>query len=447
MDTLSSTEELRLAIAHCDVEKICEIHSDDPNLILHPDNCELRYLLLTEAAYSNSNISKLLNSNFFNFLKLKDEIDLEDFLTGAISNDDLQLTEFLLKSGAKFEGRRWNMAGPLLATYTKIFMSSRRKEMLKLFINHGLKIDVKNEAGQNILHHFIDKFISDSDSDAADIAEILINSGVRLSEKDKEGMTVLARSIFRENLPLISYLISKGALEYESIIFLIVIIIGRSNPEDIFNLLLSYGVDIHIKDDTGFSVLHAVCMLSRNNLIRYLLRKGADVNAQDINGVTPLSALDFEKDDSMKCANTLIKEISKLNFENSPVSECDMKIIQANPEFRENFKKCKNELGQMASTKFYDIYSYYDVLKMSKNIKKLAKLMQNDQFLKKFQEKLPNYVYYMDDLKEIWDEGFMLEGKIVEVYSSLNSVFSQIFPDVVIRKLTDRLAVEDIPLN
>lgn len=36
----------------------------------------------------------------------------------------------------------------------------------------------------------------------------------------------------------------------------------------------------------------------------------------------------------------------------------------------------------MANTKFYQPYSYYSVLEMSSNIKKLAILTKNDEFVK-----------------------------------------------------------------
>lgn len=448
MASQASIDELRQAIINCDTEKIREIHLENPELLLHPDSCDLRYLLLMEAAHYNSgSLSELLNSNFFNFVKLGDEINLEDFLSCAIYDDNQQLTAFLLRNGAKFEGLRWNMNGSLLALYTKIFANSRRKEMLSLLVKNGLKTNVKNERGQSLLYYFVDKFIDEYDEDAAEIAEILINSGVSFNEKDENGISTLIRSVFRENTRLITLLIEKGALENENILHLILSALGRWSCEDLLDLFISKGVDINAKDDSGISSLHATCLLNKNQFIPILMRKGANINAKDSDGLTPFCSIRFEEKNGQKCAVLLIKEISKLVFENLPVSTCDMEVIQAKPEFREHFDKCMLELEQMKKTKFYNFYTYYFVLKLSKNIKKLAKLMKNDEFADELQLKMPDdYFYYKDDLFRIFHEGFILEEKIGKVYSRLNSVFAQIFPDVVIRNLSDCLTVEDLPL-
>lgn len=66
----------------------------------------------------------------------------------------------------------------------------------------------------------------------------------------------------------------------------------------------------------------------------------------------------------------MVKDLVKLSFKTHAVDESDMLLVQANPIALDHFKKSKQELERMAKTKFYDCWSYYSILKMSKNLKK-----------------------------------------------------------------------------
>src|SRR4051812_47334486 len=62
--------------------------------------------------------------------------------------------------------------------------------------------------------------------------------------------------------------------------------IGQSDKDTIFDLL-PY-IDVYRKDEFGATLLHFASMLNMPDLVRLLLDKGSDVNAQDNNGSTPL---------------------------------------------------------------------------------------------------------------------------------------------------------------
>jgi len=55
-------------------------------------------------------------------------------------------------------------------------------------------------------------------------------------------------------------------------------------------LLLDYGanIDIKSKDGKGLTPLHFAVLLRDENMVKLLVNNGADINAQDNNGCTPL---------------------------------------------------------------------------------------------------------------------------------------------------------------
>jgi hypothetical protein len=54
------------------------------------------------------------------------------------------------------------------------------------------------------------------------------------------------------------------------------------------NKLLKKGADIEARDEKGMTPLHIALMVGHTEMVKFLLEKGADVNARDDNGWTPL---------------------------------------------------------------------------------------------------------------------------------------------------------------
>lgn len=186
------------------------------------------------------------------------------------------------------------------------------------------------------------------------------------------------------------------------------------------------------------------CLYDDEQIISLLLRKGADVSAETDDRSTPFSMLRLFANNN-QCVITMIKMFSKLNFENVPFSDNDLKLIQANPMFWEHFEKCTTEVEQMESTKFYGHYSYYSVLNMSKNIKKLAVLNKNEKFLAKFGSSLKKFPYYQKILEANLEEATKVRDDLESVESKLKSILGNLFPSLVVKILANNLKVKDLP--
>jgi len=93
----------------------------------------------------------------------------------------------------------------------------------------------------------------------------MLDDGVNVNTKNDLGQTVLHRSTKREDLEIVTFLVSQGA-------------------------------DVHAKDNDGRTPLHEWAWFSANDdVCRYLVSQGADVYAQDNEGQTPIDYAHLEE--------------------------------------------------------------------------------------------------------------------------------------------------------
>lgn len=140
----------------------------------------------------------------------------------------------------------------------------------------------------------------------------------------------------------------------------------------------------------------------------------------------------------------MVKEFSKLSYENLPVSEKDMVLIQSNPSIREYFEKCKLELHEMSRIQFYGLHAFYSLLKIK--IKSLAIILKNKDNVARYEENLNKFFYYDYDLKVVFEEAITCRDESEVVFFKLHKIFDQVLPEVVIRTLADFMTLKDLLL-
>lgn len=358
----------------------------------------------------------------------------------AIHNGNVEWAEFLLKKGARLKGPEWQNEPPATFIFTKPCIKNR-KDILRLLLKNGLGFSSQLYEGENLLQEFIGRptpYIYEKD--AKEIVETLIDCGISPNLTDARGGTPLYIAIMKQSSWLISCLIDKGA----DVDHKIPTIFGGDTPlcvsmmfrnPIISDLLISKGAKINEQSSHGFTALHGACDLQDEKMISLLIKRGADISILDNAGRTPLDNLE-----SNKCMRTLIKEYLKLNFESPLHPETFMKFLQKNSKAQDYYDKCTAELG----TKFYQPYTYYSIIKMSRNIKKLANLLRNEEFVTSLEKKF-SHLIYKNDLERIIHKAHEVKVKQELVYSRLYSTFGKLLPGVVIKNLSEHLKVEDLP--
>eukprot|EP01041_Mallomonas_annulata_P010267 gene10267-21424_t len=172
----------------------------------------------------------------------------------------------------------------------------RRKDIIKLLINHGADIN-----GIQLYNNSILEIASLIMSDY-DIYQFLIDNGADINRRDHNGKSELLRACAANDKKAVELLINAGAdinVKSESgLTPLTYSILNDKVSPDILDLILEGRADVDgcIGDeDDGFTLLHMTVHNGNVNLINKLLQSGADINAVDKKGRSVLHYLFWGK--------------------------------------------------------------------------------------------------------------------------------------------------------
>lgn len=442
-----SIYRLLSAIRSNDIENVRKISSkilETPSNLLkkfHNLYDELKFLILRTTNCDKETIDILLKVLVIDKFQKN---NLEEQLKIALLVGNAAKAEWLLINGAKLKGPEWKNDSPAYYALCR-WNINKRMRMIKLLIKYGLDLDILDEFGENFRNQVFLHLISEDDCDAVEIAEILIDSK---EVTNRALSSLLFSSIQSQNLELISFLLQKGAdVNYKGDYgFFPLFRAAEFGNESLIDLLLSKGADINAKNKWGWTAVTSASLTYDAEVIDMLLRKGADISPVHTDGSTPFTFFYSEDSDSRGCRIFMIKEFSKLTFENIKVHEKDMNSIKESKKSKEHFTKCMEELESMASTKFYGSYTYYSVLKMSISMKKLSKLVSNEKLVKEFKENSSKFTYYESDLKKILNAAIQERDKQRTVFARLKLIFGNFLPDIPIGILAKNLTIDELPL-
>lgn len=328
---------------------------------------------------------------------------------------------------------------------------SCRKNILKLLLEHDLENAVKNcwKSRINLLSMFL-KVANRCDEDAVEVVTIILNYRLSsINEYDVYGSTSLNCAICRDMTDMVSFLLDNGAdpcLPDKIGIFfpLLYAILGRN--EEIVVLLTSHGANVDERF-SGHTFLHLSCCKDMPNAIRSLIKNGVDVCARShLDGRTPLGFL--ERNDLVDDDESLLivlKELSRLNFENRSIPHSDMEWIREHPKVQEYFNNCMNELEVMSKTAFWGSQTVYSFLKMTSEIKKLSNLTNNEDHIRKVLDSIfTRFPNFQSDLNSNLEEDMKVWNDTLIVESKLKPIFKGFLPNIVIEKVSQHLSVKDV---
>lgn len=162
----------------------------------------------------------------------------------------------------------------------------KHADATRVLSEHRKSVLLKDKKGRCALH-----FAADSGN--LEIVEILVASGASVSSKDYDGWTPLIYAIFAGRLAAIDLLITLGSDintnigcdDYTALHF-----VSMTVYDEIALRLLQAGafVDARTRGRRDTSLLTAISAKGTKDIIKHLLFYGADPNARDFNGNTPL---------------------------------------------------------------------------------------------------------------------------------------------------------------
>ncbi|XP_062917779.1 putative palmitoyltransferase ZDHHC13 [Mobula hypostoma] len=119
----------------------------------------------------------------------------------------------------------------------------------------------------------------------------LIEAGYDVRQPDKENVTLLHWAAINNRTELVKYYISKGAIVDQlggDLNSTALHWATRQGHLSMVVLLVKYGADPSLVDREGFTCLHLAIQFQQMPIIAYLVAKGQNVDAADMNGQTPL---------------------------------------------------------------------------------------------------------------------------------------------------------------
>ncbi len=154
---------------------------------------------------------------------------------------------------------------------------------VRAWIDQGTDVNMKDEFGCTPLHWAVA-------ADSPELVDLLIQRGADLNAKDASGFTPMMSA---RNVPMLERLISKGAdlrlkcgtLEDGRTVLHLA---SRDGRKDMAEFLVHKGIDVSIRANHGATPLHDAARCGHADVVTFLLSNGADINALDM-GVTPIA--------------------------------------------------------------------------------------------------------------------------------------------------------------
>lgn len=189
--------------------------------------------------------------------------------------NDEEMMEILLEADADINKRDNEGNTPLLSHLNEQFLNSLipgynlltdkadHKNVLKLLIRNGANVNMQNDKGVQPLHMAPD----------FELTELLLENGADVNAVSGSGIRV---SPFEKHVVLDGIIQSQNKLPL--------------NPEwrKITNLMLGYGGDYNTKDKEGNTLFHRAVQMGNTDLVHCLISMGVDVNVKNNEGRTAL---------------------------------------------------------------------------------------------------------------------------------------------------------------
>lgn len=278
-----------------------------------------------------------------------------------VCGQDVKTVKNFLKNGADL-----NLKNFLGKTPFHRACAAGNFEVVSYLIEIGVDINVTGYENRNALHSAI------MISKEINVIRILLLKGIDVNGRDINGKT---------------------PLHY---------IGNKTSREDllIMKLLIKYGADVDAKDKQGNSSLHEISRTPGfHNLMEYFFEVRADVNAQNINGETPLSyilQISFYPYNFHCLSNnvkSLVLHLCKMIALKLHVCEKNLDSLKHKVLF-DLYKACNLEIDTMKEKICNRNISVFDFL--LKDVTKLAAFVRNKEVLEilnsySYTEAFPNY--------------------------------------------------------
>ena len=249
-------------------------------------------------------------------------------LLAAVQDNDLQEASKLLSSGADPNALSQS------TTPLESAILNQNEDMIKLLIEHGADLRAQGGSHRSHLRNAFERdpalgawmFQQVQDATVIDAAEAgtlddlrkLVDTGgdVNRVSPDKRRDSPLQAAVWRDDLEMAAFLLDRGADlhdrgDYDSEVLFIASTCTYSSR--MTELLLRSGADPNATDRDGCTPLYDVARTYRLDVLETLIRGGADVNFRAPDESTPLHSAVRNTDPESRAIRILVKHGAKLD--------------------------------------------------------------------------------------------------------------------------------------
>ena len=176
---------------------------------------------------------------------------------------------------------------------------------MKSLVEKGANINAKSSSGFTLLMFAIE-------GAHLDVVKYLIKKGADLNLKMNDGWTALISVAYDSHLNIVKYLIKKVAKDScDGMTDIFKVAGAKSNCIVTMKYLVKKGVNVNAKNYNAYTVLMAASAGGNLDVVKYLVKKGADVNAKDDEAYTVL--MTASAGGNLNIVKYLIKKGADLN--------------------------------------------------------------------------------------------------------------------------------------
>ena len=232
-----------------------------------------------------------------------------------IGSDHLAVAKLLLEKNADLDARDEDHETPL-----HFASKYGRLDVVLVLIDHGAIIDAENNWGQTPLHlsSEIIHYSGHRSARLQDIVRLLLDRGANANARDKDCATPLHLATSRFGLPIVPVLLAGGACanarDNRGQNPLHRLLTNDNYDEDdclgAVRAFLKHAVDVNAEDEDHATALHLTFDHHKLKVAPVLLNHGANPNAENNRGETPLHRLlkcDYFKDHHLDIVQLLLE--------------------------------------------------------------------------------------------------------------------------------------------